>query len=87
VCIRQDTLLLARQIALMILAIERIEFGALRSDLRSFARGDLGSVVPPFRVLAFWLETSSVITVLDSVHCSLGNERYYPQIDTMFARQ
>jgi hypothetical protein len=143
----------------MILAIERTDFGALHADLRSFARGDLRSVVPPFRVLAFlvpnrpeagtisraqyrthyaqsgfaamageismfpfgvvygfelehryrpaafadithwfsvagsterrsaWLETSSVTTVLDSVHCTLGNKRYYPQIDTMFARQ
>lgn len=151
--------MLARQIALMILAIERVEFGALHADLRSFARGDLDSVVPPFRVLAFlvpnrpeagticraqyrthytesgfeamageismfpfgfvyafelehryrparfadithwfsttgsterrsaWLETSSVVTVLDSVHCSLGHKRHHPQIDTMFARQ
>jgi hypothetical protein len=37
----------------MILAIERTEFGALNADFRSFARGDLESVVPPFPVLAF----------------------------------
>jgi hypothetical protein len=156
--VRQDTLLIARQIALMILAIERLEFGALHADLRAFARGELGCVVPPFRVLPFlipqrpeagtisraqyrthyssggfvamageismfpfgfvyafelgkryrpaefgdishwfsassptdrlnaWLETSVAVTVLDSVHCSFGNPRRYPQIDTVFVR-
>jgi hypothetical protein len=153
--VHQDTLLIARQIAVMILAVERVEFGALHADLRAFARGELAGIVPPFRVLAFlvpnrpeagtisraqyrmhyarsglaamagevsmfpfgfvyafelehryrptafgdishwfsgsnnaeranaWLETSPAITVLDSVHCSLGNGRYYPQIDTI----
>jgi len=156
--VHEDTLLLARQIATMILAIERTEFGDLHSDLRAFARGDLKSVLPPFRVLAFlvpqrpdagtisraqyrgnglssgyaalageismfpfgivyafelahryrpldladithwfsasapvdrlnaWIETSSRLTVLNSVYCALGNARYYPQIDTVLPR-
>lgn len=157
--VRADTLVLARQIAVMILAIERREFGALHSDLRAFVRGELASVVPPFRVIGFlvpdrpesgticraqyrtdttsaglaamageislfpfgvvyafeletryrpaefadithWfsttdqadrqnarIETSSAVTVLNSVYCSMGNVRRYPQIDTMISRR
>ncbi|MEO8034105.1 MAG: hypothetical protein ABI837_06695 [Acidobacteriota bacterium] len=48
-----DTLQLARQIAVMILAIEDVRFAQHHDDLRRFARGDIGSVIPAFRVFAF----------------------------------
>lgn len=150
-----DTLQIARQIAVMILAVEDIAFARLHDDLRRFAQGHLDSVIPPFRVLAFlvpndarsgtivraharldtyapgcgamageislypfgfvyawelqrsyrpneladitswfsqtgkterqntWLSLPVTLTVLDSLHCTLGNPRFGPQIDTI----
>jgi hypothetical protein len=157
--VRADTLLIARQIATMILAIEPRQLGQRYPDFRAFARGLQPVVEPPFRILAFlvpnrpeagtiassqyrldvfrsgydsqageismfpfgfvyafelqskhrprdladithwfttlsasdrtnaWMETSSCVTVLNSIHGALGNTRYYPQIDFAFARQ
>src|ERR1043166_3025110 len=51
--VRPDPLLVARQIAVMILAVENIEFARKENELRLFARGELESVTPPFRVFAF----------------------------------
>jgi hypothetical protein len=51
--VRADTLLVARQIAVMILAIQDLAYAQLHGSLRAFARGEIESTVPPFRVLAF----------------------------------
>lgn len=51
--IREDTMVLARQIAVMILAIEDVRFAERHPDLRQFAMGGLHGVIPPFRVLSF----------------------------------
>jgi hypothetical protein len=153
-----DTLLLARQIAVMILSIEPVSFGRLHGAFRAFAEGEIRAVDPPFRVFGFlvprrpeagtisasqyrldafrggynalageismfpfglvyafelearyrptdladithwfsttaepdrrgaWLHTYPKLTVLNSIHCSLGNPRFFPQIDFAFAR-
>jgi hypothetical protein len=153
--VREDTRMIARQIAVMILAIEDARFAEVQNDLRLFARGELDAVTPPFRVLAFlvpdsphagtiarsharldayapgcgamageislfpfgfvyayqlqrayrpeeladitqwfsethatarrnaWVSLPTTITVLDSMHCTLGNPRFGPQIDTV----
>lgn len=51
--VRPDPLLIARQIAVMILAVENFPFARLHNEFRLFARGELAEVVPPFRVFAF----------------------------------
>jgi hypothetical protein len=153
--VRPDPLLLARQIAVMILAVEDLPFAKLNNDLRLFARQELLAVVPPFRVFAFlvpdhpragtivrthgrldgfghgfgatggeislfpfgfvyaselgqgykaweladithwfsnpyvperentWVSLPQRLTVLDSMHCALGNPRRGAQIDTV----
>jgi hypothetical protein len=51
--VRPDTLLIARQIAVMIVAIENVEFARKHNAFRLFARGEIATVVPPFRVFGF----------------------------------
>ena len=51
--VRPDSLLIARQIAVMILAVENLPFARLHNEFRLFARGELLTAVPPFRVYGF----------------------------------
>src|SRR5579872_179298 len=51
--VNEDTLQIARQIAVMIIAIEDVRFAQLHDDLRRFARGDLACAQPPFHLHAF----------------------------------
>src|SRR5262249_22990484 len=60
-----DTREIARQIAVMVLAIEDIRFCQKHNDLRQFARGELEVVVPPI----------SSIRILGS-QCLRGRKRH-----------
>jgi hypothetical protein len=51
--IEQDTHLLAKQIAVMILASEPLSFGKRHEDLRRFVLHDRSAVVPEFRIFGF----------------------------------
>jgi hypothetical protein len=69
--VREDTTLLARQIAVMILAIEDLGFATKHGDLRQFALGGLASVMPPFKVLAFLVPNVSEAGAIVRSHARL----------------
>lgn len=53
VSMREDTLLIAKEIATMILAVEQLHFSRHRVELRTFVQDRNSTIDPPFRIYAF----------------------------------
>jgi hypothetical protein len=71
--VRPDTLLIARQIAVMILAVEGVEFAKISNEFRLFARGEIPSTVPPFRVFGFLVPDHRMAGTIIRTHARIGN--------------